>query len=118
MYTALPHPLWFSTGATLWIMSQCRQTESLAYTSRTPARARMSRVNQRSSAGKCLIGHHPVHLVVRDVPQPRDAPVARVRAAAAQLAATRSHPLERPRHEIIKALRPSTDEPSPDSDAA
>ena len=41
MYMTLPQPRWPVTGATLWIMSQCHQTESPARTSGMPARACM-----------------------------------------------------------------------------
>ena len=51
MYMTLPQPCWFLTGATLWIMSQCHQTESPARTSGMPLRACRSRECHLGLAG-------------------------------------------------------------------
>ena len=52
MYITFPQPFWSVTGATLWIMSQCHQTESPALTSGMPDRASISSECQVVLAGK------------------------------------------------------------------
>jgi len=55
MYITLPQPFWFWTGATLWIMSQCHQTESPARTPGMPVSASKSSGCQVSLTGNTLL---------------------------------------------------------------
>ena len=71
MYMTLPQPCWSLTGATLWIMSQCHQTESPALTSGMPASGLHEQRVPLLAGREDLVDGDAAHVVVGHVGQQR-----------------------------------------------